>query len=268
MTAALARRVALATLGTVLAGAGCTSDPGDKVAAAASKASGLRTLEMALSLERSTGSEAAGVRSSVASAFDMSRGVGRLKLQTNVPSLPPSSCEGVVSGKSLFLRVPETRRGDYAGKAWVKTDASGLSAAFPSDPQKILQLGSRARNLKQQGKEKVRGTATTRYDGKIAVSDLVAHLPRDLRSQTVRSYKESGVDVVPLSIWLDGPGLARRLRLEITSRRPGISSTDVTVVEFFNYGKPVRVDLPEKADVLDAHEGNAAGNLCVARRPS
>ena len=66
--------------------------------------------------------------------------------------------------------------------------------------------------------------------------------------------EQTGLDELPIDVWLDAEGLVRRLDTSFGATRPG---TDQSVgaeltYELFDYGEVVEVELPPAAEVVDA----------------
>ena len=59
----------------------------------------------------------------------------------------------------------------------------------------------------------------------------------------------------PADIWVDSEGHARKFHLQMPTTQNGVSvETDVTI-EYFDFGAPVTVQIPDPADVQDLPTG-------------
>ncbi|HWS46728.1 MAG TPA: hypothetical protein VN636_12760, partial [Acidimicrobiia bacterium] len=162
---------------------------------------------------------------------------------------------------------------------WAKIDlrsvltgrAAGLSAQ--TDPaQALAYLAAVSDDVRPVGPDIVRGAATSRYH---ATLDLARALARSGISQPVRDRLallegRFGAARIPLDVWLDPSGRARRIVLTLqlapllSSRAAAAVSTGATVgiqEDLFDFGTPVQVTAPPAADVGPAAPGFGLGLL-------
>jgi hypothetical protein len=169
------------------------------------------------------------------------------------------STYAIFDGPILYVRAAELDL--LTSKHWLRFPADGDSTPFgtpAADPAKLFRfVRSGARDIRKVGQETIGGVATTRYDGTIGPNHL------DLSNAS-------------FSVWIDGDGLARRLRVLDRTEDPPSTLT----LEFSDFGAPVTVDVPAQNDVLTAAEleqlfeqqaaksdGDCAqGELCVYRK--
>ena len=167
----------------------------------------------------------------------------------------------VVDGSTVYLRVP-VLDALLDSPGWLSAtpedlDAAGGPLGFAggvTDPSRLLDtLRSVAGDVDEVGSEDVRGVATTHYR---ATLDLARALEQgnDGGSAVLEQQLEDlGADLgdVPVDLWVDADGLARRLVLEV-------GDLGALTVELFDYGQPVEIDVPAPeettpiADVLGA----------------
>jgi hypothetical protein len=153
------------------------------------------------------------------------------------------------------------------GDHWLKLDyghvlqAEGLDpssiANGTSNPAQYLQyLTSRGANLSTAGHETVRGVSTTRYTGTINLLEAAEHQPGANAAQVRKTFGQvlsNPADrIAPLSVWIDGHDLVRKMTMDIKVEPEGHPSETNLVVEYFEFGSTPSVTVPPASEVLDA----------------
>jgi hypothetical protein len=139
----------------------------------------------------------------------------------------------------------------------------------PDDPTRVLGelTGVDAATIKRVGKEDIRGTPTTHITGqvdltKVAASDDAA------KPQAEALGKLMGTNVMPIELWVDSDGRARRVQVTLQHLRiaPALSTTgttattaegaglqiDLTIVnDFYDFGSAVKIDPPPADQVTE-----------------
>lgn len=162
-------------------------------------------------------------------------------------------------GAIVYLRAPELGRMLHTTREWIEVDLArldrrrfdvGRSLADPSDILAFLR-GTSA-NVRAVGSERVRGVATTRYRGTIDFARVTPQAPARDRGvlRALRAFlRFQGVDGIPYDVWVDGDGLARRVRTETRLASVRVTQT----VDFYDFGIDVRVTPPPPEAVFDAN---------------
>jgi len=169
--------------------------------------------------------------------------------------------EIVVDGDVTYLRLPMLA--SLTGEAgWLSVTADDLDQAggaigLPgggTDPTQILEALRGAGAVEEVGPQDVRGVATTRYDATIDLATALDEAPADERGRIEAQLDELGATLedLPVSVWIDAEGLARRVQIELDSGALGIAEGDgqlTMTLELFDYGEPVQIAVPALADV-------------------
>lgn len=152
---------------------------------------------------------------------------------------------------SLFDRLPE-------GREWMGLDLSfggELETSLPAngDARGELELLEKATGgVDRVGKEDVRGVPTTRYRGKISVSENAKRL-REEGAEDFASYAEKHGSPVQVEAWIDAKGLLRRTRVvQLRPQKDGKGQTFDLRVDFFDFGVEPEIDVPDSGEVFDA----------------
>jgi hypothetical protein len=166
----------------------------------------------------------------------------------------------VFIGDATFFRFPLP---GLEKKPWVRVDddtpdPTDIEERVLRDPARLLAfLRGVSDEVSETGREEVRGVSTTRYDGTIDLERVVERAAAgELEREELRSeldlLRELGIeDTVRFAAWIDGDGVARRVRLA-SGGRP------TTVVEFYDFGVEVAVSQPPTDQIATQDEYDAA----------
>ena len=178
--------------------------------------------------------------------------------------LPPGfdePMEVVVADGVTYLRIPFLQ-GLTGQDGWLSATPedlgqSGGSLGLPTggtDPTQLLESLRGTGEVTEAGTEDVRGVPTTRYDVSIDLATALEQAPVDQRERLEAQLDELGgsVEDLPMSVWIDDDGLARRIRVEADATSFGGTAADGRMtmsIEFFAYGEPVEIDVPPADEV-------------------
>jgi len=107
------------------------------------------------------------------------------------------------------------------------------------------------------GTDEIRGVETSHYKATIDIAKLEKLVPaaqRDSLGSVAQSAKQAGLAEIPLEIWIDSDQRVRKLSLDVDAKQPGTSATlkASLVVEVYDYGKALQLELPPADQVADA----------------
>lgn len=164
---------------------------------------------------------------------------------------------------------------ELGGKRWVKVDLGddalsrlGLddaSALGSSDPSQVLQALRGVADVREVGHDVVRGVDTTHYATNVDLQKAIASAPANDRNDVRRALGMLGSTTMPVDVWVDAQGRARRMTVHADTSAFGPSGSAFTMtVELYDFGATVDVQPPPADDTIDltALYGGAS-----ARRP-
>jgi len=177
--------------------------------------------------------------------------------------------EVIQDGDTAYIRFPLIAKDLPAGKTWIKGDAKDLSNA---DAGQMSQFGSLAGtdprdvfgllkavsgSIEAVGTEKIRGVETSHYRATIdmaKVEQLVPEAQRQSLGGLDQSAKQAGLTELPLEIWIDSDQRVRKLSIDLDAKQPGSDASVKAslVVELYDYGTPLELELPPADQVADA----------------
>jgi hypothetical protein len=177
--------------------------------------------------------------------------------------------EVIQDGDVAYVHFPLLAKQLPAGKTWVKGDAKTLSSAdtgqlkqFGSlagtDPRDIFgMLKAVSGSIEAVGTDEIRGVETSHYRATIDTAKLEKLVPAAQRQSLGgldQSVQQSGLTEIPIEIWVDSEQRVRKLSIDVDAKQPGtpMAMKASLVVELYDYGKALDLDLPPADQVADA----------------
>jgi predicted transcriptional regulator len=172
----------------------------------------------------------------------------------------------------VYMKFPFLQELQPSLKPWLKFDIrelgkeqgfdlGQLSQLNQNDPSQALQyLRAASDDVREVGKEEVRGVETTHYRMTIDLQKVVDQAPEDQREQLRASIdqliEQSRVRMVPTEVWIDDDGLARRMKFTYEGMRfaPGQQGDMTMMMELYDFGVEVNVEPPPESEVTDVQE--------------
>lgn len=154
-------------------------------------------------------------------------------------------------------------------RPWVKVDLAELGfdpAMFSqgqSDPTQVLAyLAAASDDVREVGKEEVRGDPTTHYRAKINIAKALERpgLLPTLKRQLEQLLSQPGQEGLEIDVWIDAKGRARRIAygLGLDNALPEKSRGEVPAgarmeikMEMYDFGVPVDVAAPAADEISD-----------------
>lgn len=271
--------------GSASPGAASAPTPGALVAASYTKMTEARTAKLDLSFHLTAGSVAGGSGADIRFGGSGVQDFAGKRALLTIEDPSGQRIEQRLIGTTMYLKLPEQAKSSpaLAGKTWLKTDldkaaeSAGLGnsgADTGGDPSQILQmLGSVSDEVTEVGREDVRGASTTHYR---AVVDLTkaATQQGNTPAQAARLQKLLGTSTMPVDVWVDPDGLARRVTYQIPVPKAATGGSGVNdakmeaTVEYSDFGLPVDVQEPpaaQTADALALRGGSGSGSASGSR---
>jgi hypothetical protein len=197
----------------------------------------------------------------------------QLEMRVGIPQLAgaSSSANGVPmlvigDGQSMYMRsttaAPDQpwARVPVAGE---EGEGQGLGASNDLGAQLRL-LGGGVTEIEEVGEEDVRGEPSTHYKVTIDLLKAVEEAPEEERAALQQLVEQNSVEQFPMELWI-GDGHVRRMSYSIDlpagdgegeQAAAGGEASVSTVIEYFDFGIPVVVQIPE--NVVDVEDASAA----------
>ena len=177
--------------------------------------------------------------------------------------------EAIMDGQVVYLHFPLIAKELPDGKTWIKGDADDFSQTgtagldqFGSfsgmDPRDVFGfLKAVSGSIEVVGSEEVRGVPTSHYRTTLdpaKLTDLVPAEQRKTLSGVDEAARQAGLTELPLDVWIDADQRIRKLSIELDAKMPGSTESvqGSLVVELYDYGVPLELDLPPADQVADA----------------
>ena len=186
-----------------------------------------------------------------------------------------SQIKAVIDGQDAYVNLGAL--GQPFGvdpSKWMKTSldqvnatvggVSGSGSPSATNPASFTDLfrGVDAdEDISIEGREQVRGADVTHVIANANVAAAIAAAPEEQRAAVEQQFGSMGVDEVPLHIWLDDEGVARRIEIIAESGQlaslQGVGMT--VIIEPYDVDKPVTVEVPPADAVVEAPAPAGAG---------
>lgn len=250
---------------TALLFAGCGGDSGDAaitvLKAAATKTTAAGSARMAMTMTMGSGSSAVTVTGE--GEFDMASKRGRMTMDMgSIPGAAGSTMDMVYDGTIMYMKFPPGLV--PSSKPWIKLDLQkageelGIdlgalsSSASQNDPTQFLNyLNGVSSDVKKVGTEDVRGTSTTHYKATIDMRKAAETLGPDAAPSVQKLIDQMGQATMPAEYWVDGDGLARRVKMKMDPDGKGPGPSATMTYELYDFGAPVNVSPPPAREVVD-----------------
>jgi hypothetical protein len=241
--------VVLATL-AALAGCAGSASPRNAVARAADRTADAGTARMTIDVDEGGGSTAR-----LAGALDYRADAVRLTVERY--ELRDANDLGgeltdfeviVVDGWSYTRGLPFE---PVAKGQWVKSEAEGaedaedrLGQTVLFGPDRLLDyLRATSDDVREVGREDVRGTPTQHYRAVVDLERVLEGAPAESREELRSELEEK---TLPIDVWIDDDGLARRVRLVDHDDEDSATVT----VEFYDFGADADIEAPPADQVV------------------
>lgn len=181
--------------------------------------------------------------------------------------------DAIQDGRVVYVRFPLLRTELPEGKEWIRADADALAAqhgaeldlgqlgSFGStDPRSVLDaLKAVSGPLETVGREEIRGTGTTHYRAALDPTEIADEVVKtgatdDVLGSVRDALAQSGLQSIPVDVWVDDDGLLRRMQIDVTMAQTGFAGETSMRMTFdlFDYGAEVDVTPPPAELVVDA----------------
>lgn len=274
------RNWALGLLFTVaLIGSACGKDGGQVLAAAGATTAEAGSSRMAMTVSAATETEGTDATAVPGQSFEL-KAEGLIDYQTGhgvmtmdmgslgIPGAPAGDAEMRMLGSVVYMKLPGNELGN---RPWIKFDLQamgesgspvpGLNPAS-NDPRGVLDaLRGVSGEVEEIGTEEVRNVETTHYRASVDLDKAQDAVPEARREDFASFAEQLGIDTLPIDVWVDEEGRARRFAYEVetpgTSKAP-TSKVDL-VIDLYDFGVEVDVQAPPESEVTDYVGMNADG---------
>lgn len=169
-----------------------------------------------------------------------------------------ATCEIRFAGSARYYEL-----GGEGGTSWLRIDEEveasvddptswvGGSGAF------LEHLRGVSEDVEVLGEEEVRGVPTTHYGFTVSAEQI-----RETEGVEPRFLEAFGVETLPTEAWVDADGLPRRLFFTVERTIEGTGLRLDVLIELYDFGEPVAVDVPPSGDVVHTEDHTRAALAC------
>jgi hypothetical protein len=198
------------------------------------------------------------MRGTGAMDFDHNRGILRMRVAGGTVPQMTGELTQIIDGNVIYTRWPALTGDDH----WLKMDLDAVAGQTgspglnsQSDPSLMLEwLRGASASITRVGEEDVRGTATTHYRAAVDLRQIADTAPADqreaLRASIDQLVAQTGASTMPMEVWIDGDGVARRVAVKFEFSQSSAASMEMRM-EFYDFGSDVRVTPPPPRQTVD-----------------
>lgn len=183
--------------------------------------------------------------------------------------------EAVIDGLVMYMKAPFLQTLLKSDKPWIKLDVGSigkqqgldLSSLMKYDPSQLTRFVDYLRGSKDMqviAHERVRGIATTHYQGSVDFDAYLKALPADQRAAAKEAQdklSQIGKPVYGLfDVWIDGQQRVRREKFDYSIDVANSGSMEAAFsIDFFDYDVPTSITVPPADQTVDLEQ--LAGSL-------
>jgi len=234
--------------GTACSSSTPTASAAEAVRAASQNSSDARSVSFEMHLALSGGGAGASFETEANGVYDFEKSQMQMTMDVLGQEMAAVMDDGVIYTKMPFL-----------GEGWMKQDLDELNGGNPleigsQDPTQVLTwLKAAGDDVEEVGTDEIRGEEATHYRAALNLEDALDELDGEQREALERALELLGDDAMEVDIWINHEGLPVRVRYEMVFADSGIKALDDATIkfslEFFDWGKPIRIELPDPKDV-------------------
>lgn len=186
----------------------------------------------------------------------------RVRLELPIPGTGTVRVESVGDDHTVYVRGFGVSAGLPPGRRWIafdpmlgRDDATAIGGSGDTQSQ-LEMMRAVSGDVEKLGEDEVRGVKTTGYRGEVDLARLSSRAREEGNANLAELYErygEQGQGPVVIEAWVDGGGIARRLRVE--TALPGESGQPALTmdmrIEFYDFGGNHPVRLPRPGEVFD-----------------
>ena len=168
----------------------------------------------------------------------------------------------------IYMRFPFMTQALPGSKPWIRIDLQRVGGRMGLDLGALTQSGqnnpaqqldylrSVGGDLKELGKDTVRGVETTHYRATVDLEDYEQLVPEDQRERVRKAIEEleknmGGASTYPVDVWVDSSEQVRRMAFDMKSETPQGAVTTKLQMDLLDFGAPVDVELPPESQTMD-----------------
>lgn len=194
---------------------------------------------------------------------------------------PGGQLRAIVDGTDIYVEVPGTEDDTWARVELESLIAGGVGFGGPgglpfrSATDNLAVLERAVTAISAGDEEDIDGATTTRYDMTVDLA-LAAEQAAESNATWEALAEQSGLTQLDMQVWLDDSDLIRRIAysLDLSQAEVEAATEDVEVdvapqgtvtvlVDYFDYGTPVDIEIPAEDNIVDIDEDEVRDSLTV-----
>jgi hypothetical protein len=253
--------------------AGSSGQAFQRAAYVSSSASGYR---VAINFQEGSSALGGDITGSGSGSFNLPWRAGRVTLNLTLPGALASAgtltAQEILTGQTVYVKLPSQVSAKLpGGRPWLKIDLAQMGRAAgiqnltslfggsgSTNPSQFLQYlrATSASGVRKLGTGSVDGFPATQYRATIDLSRAPAAAPASdrasMRQAVATLQKLTGLNSIPVDVWVDTQHLVRRLSMAYTVSAAGQSLRTRIRLDFLAYGPQPVPKAPPARQVTDA----------------
>ena len=193
------------------------------------------------------------------------------ELHADFEALGVGSIDMLIDDQDIYMRggvIDQVLRSAKGGADWLYVDLSSSSRAVEqfadlssgqNDASLLLYfLFGTTGDVDEAGSDTIDGVEATRYSTTADLDAALADAPPEVRDSlelNISQLEAQGVETrLDADVWIDGDGLIRQVAYAYRLSAESGGGEMRTTATFSEFGEPIRLDLPDRADVIDVTE--------------
>jgi hypothetical protein len=167
---------------------------------------------------------------------------------------------------SIYMSSPLLSNKLPGGARWMKLNLARFQQGIGLDPSSLTSGGAnptqylqflKAVGAKSQivGHETLRGVASTHYAAKVDLLKAAEAQPGANRTQLREAFQKltsaTGLQSLPVDVWIDAHGLVRKLSVALSMDAAGQQVKTSVQSEFYDFGPTQSITVPADSEVFD-----------------
>ena len=209
--------------------------------------------------------EAEGIYDFDQQRMSMEMDMGEVFEQAGAPAGLDGAMEIVGDGTTMYMRMPMLSALGMPGvdeDTWLRIDLEDaaaqtgldlgqLTGSGMNDPRQGLAMLTGAADVREVGRDEVRGEGTTHYQGTVDFEKAAREQGGIVDEEAFQRFLDMyGDTVLDVDAWIDDEGRARRVDFEMPLPAMAGSGDATISMEFFDFGVDADIAIPE--DAIDA----------------
>ena len=219
-----------------------------------------------IEVEQVTSAQGQDVTTTIEGTVDLASGDSEGIIKVEFPGYDPPFSQMITIGLVAYIDATAFPGRMQTDARWIKIDYAAMGAQMGINLEAFRQTGagqlaylSEVADVEEMGTETVRDAETTHYRFTTDLAELAESGPEELRSSFEQMIEITGSDEIPTEVWIDGNDRVRRLVTDAEMDLQGQQVSQLSTIEYYEFGVQFDVQPPPEEDTVDITELGGGG---------